>query len=83
MELVLTGSPTTASAMERYGIVNRVVEVGQDVLEEALRVAQIVAAFSAPAIGLAKQAVKAGKPLPHCPGAGDLGSDTKKLRPRR
>lgn len=61
MELVLTGSPTTASEMERYGIVNRVIAPESDVVEEALKVAQVVAAFSSPAIGLAKQAVKAGK----------------------
>ena len=61
MELILTGSPTTAAEMERLGIVNRVCSAEEDVLEEALKVAQTVASFSAPAIALGKQAVKAGK----------------------
>ena len=61
MELVLTGSPTTAIEMERVGIVNRVVPSGQDVVAEALDMAGITAGFSAPAIRLAKQAVKTGK----------------------
>ncbi|KAF2645840.1 enoyl-CoA hydratase [Massarina eburnea CBS 473.64] len=61
MEIVLTGSPTTALVMERFGIVNRVVPAGQDVLEEALKVAEVTASFSAPAIRLAKQAIKAAE----------------------
>lgn len=67
MELVLTGSPTTATEMERFGVVNKVCSAEEDVLEESLKVARVVATFSAPAIGLAKQAVKAGKhpPLTH------------------
>lgn len=61
MEMILTGRPTTASEMERLGVVNRVVASEQDVFEEALKVAQSIASFSAPTIGLAKQAVVAGK----------------------
>ncbi|ORY16302.1 enoyl-CoA hydratase [Clohesyomyces aquaticus] len=57
MELVLTGAQTTAAEMERFGIVNRVYPV-EDVVEEALKVAEAVASFSAPAVGLAKQAVQ-------------------------
>lgn len=61
MELILTGTSMTATELERYGIVNRVVSVEQDVVDEALKMAETVAAFSAPAIGLAKQAIRAGK----------------------
>jgi enoyl-CoA hydratase len=61
MELILTGSTTTAAEMERFGIVNRVCMAEEDVVEKALKVAEAIAAFSMPAIGLAKQAVKAGK----------------------
>ncbi|KAH7132410.1 enoyl-CoA hydratase [Dendryphion nanum] len=61
MELILTGSPRTAAEMERFGIVNRVCSAEEDVLEEALKVAQVVASFSAPAIALGKQAVKAAE----------------------
>jgi enoyl-CoA hydratase/carnithine racemase len=46
--------------MEQRGVVNRVL-ADEDVLQEALAVAQIIAARSAPALRLAKQAVKAGK----------------------
>lgn len=61
MELILTGVPVAAAEMERRGIVNRVVMPDEDVLEEALKVARTVASFSTPAVGLAKQAVLAGK----------------------
>lgn len=59
--MILTGAPAAASEMERLGIVNRVMSPEQDVLEEALQVAQTIACFSAPAVGLAKQAVQAGE----------------------
>jgi enoyl-CoA hydratase len=61
MEMILTGTPTTAAEMERFGVVNRTLPLDDDVLNEALEVATTAAQFSAPAIGLAKQAVKAGK----------------------
>jgi enoyl-CoA hydratase len=74
MELVLTGSPISAIEMERFGIVNKVVTDDEDVVEEALRIAQKIAAFSAPAAGLGKQAVKVGKSswhMPHAPPPGE------------
>jgi enoyl-CoA hydratase len=61
MEMILTGVPTAASEMERLGVVNRIVSGERDVVTEALAVATTVAEFSAPAVGMAKQAVKAGK----------------------
>jgi enoyl-CoA hydratase len=61
MELILTGTPATAAVMERLGVVNRVMLPEEDVLEETLKMARKIASFSAPAIGLAKQAVLAGK----------------------
>lgn len=63
MELILTGATTSATEMERLGVVNRVVPNEQDVLEVATAVARTIASFSAPAISLAKQAVLAGE---HC-----------------
>lgn len=60
METILTGVPTPASEMERFGIVNRVIPLGQDVLEASLKFAEVTAAFSSPAAQLAKQTVKAG-----------------------
>jgi enoyl-CoA hydratase/carnithine racemase len=61
MELILTGSPVTALEMERFGVVNQVMSPGEDVLEATLEIARKVASFSAPAVGLAKQAVLAGE----------------------
>lgn len=60
MEVILTGIPTTATVMERLGVVNRVCSE-KDMLQEAIQLAEVVASNSSPAIGLAKQAVKAGK----------------------
>lgn len=64
MEMILTGSTATATEMERLGVVNRVMSLEQNVLNEALQVAQTIASFSAPAVGLAKEAVTAGKLAP-------------------
>jgi enoyl-CoA hydratase len=61
MELVLTGSPSTAMQMDRLGLLNKVCSPDEDVLDEAIRLAKTVAANSSAATGLAKQAVKAGK----------------------
>lgn len=62
MELILTGVPATAAEMERLGVVNRVVQGDGDVLMEVtMKTAQTIASVSAPAIGLAKQAVLAGE----------------------
>ncbi|KAH7069519.1 ClpP/crotonase-like domain-containing protein [Paraphoma chrysanthemicola] len=61
MELILTGAPTSATEMERLGVVNRVISSEDDVLEETLKVARTVASYSAGAIGLAKQAVAAAE----------------------
>lgn len=61
MELILTGTTTSATEMERLGVVNRVASSEEDVLEVAKTVARSIASFSAPAIGLAKQAVLAGE----------------------
>jgi enoyl-CoA hydratase/carnithine racemase len=61
MGLILTGSPTTASEMERFGIVHLVCSAEEDVLDEALKLAATVASFSAPAVALAKQAVQTGR----------------------
>ncbi|RMZ74525.1 enoyl- hydratase [Pyrenophora seminiperda CCB06] len=61
MELILTGAPTSAAEMERLGVVNRVASIEEDVLEVATKMALTIASFSAPAIGLAKQAVLAAE----------------------
>lgn len=74
MELILTGLPVTATEMEQRGVVNRVVSSDGDVLEEALLVAKIITARSAPALRLAKHVVKTGKSaLSTC--SGDLQAD--------
>lgn len=61
MELILTGESLTALDIERYGIANKAVPVEQDVIEQAIKIATRIATFSAPTVGLAKQAIKAGE----------------------
>lgn len=78
--MILTGAPTSAAEMERLGVVNRVISSEHDVLEETLRVARTVAAYSAGAVGLAKQAVAAGQYIPD-PGVDACRADT--CQPKR
>jgi enoyl-CoA hydratase len=59
--MILTGLPVTAQEMEQRGVVNKVVLPDQDVLEESLKTARLIAARSAPALRLAKHAVKTGE----------------------
>jgi len=61
MELVLTGTPVPATELERFGLINKVCQAGEDVVQAAVAVAERVASLSAPAVQLAKQAVKTGK----------------------
>jgi enoyl-CoA hydratase len=56
MDLVLTGRMMDAVEAERAGLVSRVVPAGQ-LLDEALGVANQIAAFSLPAILMAKESV--------------------------
>jgi len=56
MEAVLTGEPVAAIDAERIGLVNRVVPVGAQ-LDEALRLANLIAARPPLAVRLGKEAV--------------------------
>ena len=56
MEVVLTGEPVRAVDAERVGIVNRVVPAGAH-LEEALRLANVIAARPPLAVRMGKEAV--------------------------
>jgi enoyl-CoA hydratase len=56
MEMVLTGRIMDAQEAERSGLVSRVVPVA-DLLDEALRVANVIANLSAPVVRLARAAV--------------------------
>jgi len=56
MEAVLAGDPVTATDAERYGLVNRVVPVDH-YLEEAKRLAAVIASRPPLAVRLAKEAV--------------------------
>ena len=57
MEMVLTGRTMDAVEAERAGLVSRVIPAA-DLLAEALRVAAVIAGYSAPVVALAKEAVK-------------------------
>jgi len=56
MEWILTGDMISAEEAERAGLVSRVVPAGQ-ALEEAVKVAEKIAAFSTPVVQLAKECV--------------------------
>lgn len=58
MDLVLTGRLIGAEEADRTGLVSRVV-TAQDVLEEALKVAEVIASKSKPVAMMAKEAVNA------------------------
>lgn len=58
MDLVLTGRYIGAEEADRTGLVSRVVPAG-DVLEEALKVAEVIASKSKPVAMMAKEAVNA------------------------
>jgi enoyl-CoA hydratase len=57
MEMVLTGRMMEAQEAERCGLVARVVPVAE-LVDEALRVAAVIADLSAPAVRLARDAVR-------------------------
>lgn len=63
MELVLTGRMMEASEAERLGVVARVVPV-EKLMEEALAVAEKIAALSQPVIASAKRVVNAAFNMP-------------------
>ncbi len=56
MEMVLTGRQLTAEEALQFGLVSRVVPV-DDLLDEAVRMAEKIASFSRPAVMMAKEAV--------------------------
>src|SRR6266516_2594636 len=63
MEMVLTGEPFTAQEMAAYGLVNRVVPKGEH-LNEAIKLAKVVAERPPLAVRLAKEAVLAAFETP-------------------
>lgn len=56
MEMVLTGRTLTAEEADRYGLVSRVVPLAS-LREEAMKVADVIAGLSLPAVMLAKESV--------------------------
>ena len=56
MEMVLTGRTLTAEEADRYGLVSRVVPLAS-LREEAMKVADVIAGLSLPAVMMAKESV--------------------------
>jgi len=63
MEWVLTGDMISATEAERAGLVSRVVPAGE-ALNEAVKVAEKIASFSAPVVASAKECVNAAYEMP-------------------
>ena len=63
MEMVLTGRMMDAAEAERSGLVARVVPAA-DLLEEAIRLGEVIAAKSQPVVQMAKDAVNAAYETP-------------------
>jgi len=63
LEMILTGAPIDAEAALRWGLVSHVV-AGDDLLDEALRIAELIAANGPLAVRAARDAVYQGLALP-------------------
>jgi len=63
MEMVLTGRNYSAEELHRLGLINHVVPAGQQV-EEAKKIAQVIAGKSPVAVRLAKEAVQTAFEMP-------------------
>lgn len=61
--MILSGAPIDADAALRWGLVSHVVEAGK-LLEEALRIAELIAANGPLAVRAARDAVNQGLALP-------------------
>lgn len=61
MELVLTGSNFTAQQASDWGLVSRVVGEGEDVVEEAIKIAKKIAGKGRVAVQAGKEGVNAGQ----------------------
>ncbi|WWC94442.1 hypothetical protein V866_001288 [Kwoniella sp. B9012] len=64
MDMVLTGRKIDGLTAERWGLVSRVTEEGQSVVEEAVKVAETIAGFGKVAVQAGKEAVNASLDLP-------------------
>ncbi|KAI9799482.1 MAG: hypothetical protein M1833_004004 [Piccolia ochrophora] len=61
MEMALTGRTISAVEMERWGVVNRIVEgKGREVVDEAIKVAKTIAGNSPDAVLMSRAGIKAG-----------------------
>ncbi|KAI0022950.1 ClpP/crotonase-like domain-containing protein [Xylariomycetidae sp. FL0641] len=74
MEVILSRQLLTGADLARRGLVNRAFGAGEDVVAGARELAQRVAGFSRPVVGLAKQAVLAAENHPL-----DSGVEVEKL----
>lgn len=63
LEMILTGAPIDAEAALRWGLVSHVV-AGENLLDEALRIAELIAANGPLAVRAARDAVYQGLALP-------------------
>ncbi|WP_159350576.1 enoyl-CoA hydratase [Roseomonas harenae] len=63
MDMILTGRMMDAAEAERANLVTRVVPV-ESLVEEAVKMGEVIAAYSQPSVAMAKEAVNAAYELP-------------------
>jgi enoyl-CoA hydratase len=63
MDMILTGRMMDAAEAERANLVTRVVPV-EALVEEAVKMGEVIAAYSQPSVAMAKEAVNAAYELP-------------------
>lgn len=61
MDMVLTGRRISAAEASAWGLVSRVTNEGESIVEEAVKVADTIAGFSVIATQAGKEAVNGGK----------------------
>ncbi|WWC69878.1 uncharacterized protein I206_103821 [Kwoniella pini CBS 10737] len=64
MDMVLTGRKIDGITAEKWGLVSRLIEENQSVVEEAIKIAEIIAGFGKVAVQAGKEAVNASLDLP-------------------
>lgn len=83
MDLVLTNRWITGAEAGEWGLASRVTKEGESVVDEAVKVGDVIAGFGAVATQAGKEAVNAGKPPPPSFSRSTLNHSTRASIARR